>query len=106
MNCEEAQALIRPFIKDELKMKKTGEFISHIEKCSACRDELEVNFLVEMANAEFTGDQDIDYDFANLLKNRIADKKRRIENNKLLAFLILMVCAVLLILGVYYFIIL
>ncbi len=106
MNCGEAQSLIEAFIKDELSMRKTKEFIDHIESCGTCREELEVRFLVEMTAAELDNETDLDYDFANMLKNRIVEKKRRIGNYTLLAFLILLVSAVLLVLAFYYFIIL
>lgn len=106
MNCREAQTLIEPFIKEELNIRKMREFIDHIEKCEECRDEFEVRFLVDMTTAELSGDNDIDYDFQNLLRNRIADCKRRIGNYTLLVFFTGLVTSVLLILAFYYFIIL
>lgn len=106
MICREAQTLIEPFIRDELNIHKTREFIAHIEKCAACRDELEVRFLVDAVTREMSGEADMDYDFANRLKNRIAEKKRKIGNYTLLMFLVTLIGSVLLVLAFYYFIIL
>lgn len=46
MNCREVQSLIVPFIKSELNMEQAKAFFAHIDHCSDCKEELEVNYIL------------------------------------------------------------
>lgn len=47
MNCKETCDLISKYIDEQLDPKVLKSFISHIENCPECRDELEVRYLVK-----------------------------------------------------------
>jgi len=47
MNCKEACDLISGYIDESLDPIQIKKFISHIEICPECRDELEVRYLVK-----------------------------------------------------------
>lgn len=48
MNCREAQRLVMPYINGELTDEELKEFISHIDSCENCREELEIYFMVDV----------------------------------------------------------
>ena len=47
MNCKEFQRQIPKFLSDELDVTSLEVFLSHIEGCKNCREELTIQFLVD-----------------------------------------------------------
>ncbi|AOZ96558.1 Putative zinc-finger [Butyrivibrio hungatei DSM 14810] len=48
MTCKDIEKLIPSFLDDDLDNKDLSEFISHIESCSECKEELTIQFLVKV----------------------------------------------------------
>ena len=48
MTCKDIEKLIPSFLDDDLDNKELSEFISHIESCSECKEELTIQFLVKV----------------------------------------------------------
>lgn len=48
MTCKDIEKLIQSFLDDDLDNKDLSEFISHIESCSECKEELTIQFLVKV----------------------------------------------------------
>ena len=48
MTCKDIEKLIPSFLDDDLDNKDLSEFISHIEGCSECKEELTIQFLVKV----------------------------------------------------------
>lgn len=48
MECQEFRKCIPEFVSQSLKYKKTAECLEHVKGCGACRDELEIYFIVEL----------------------------------------------------------
>ena len=46
MDCKEFNSLIQDFLNDRLSEMKLSEFLSHIEECEDCRDELRIQYLI------------------------------------------------------------
>ncbi len=46
MNCKEFEKLIPDFITNRLEYKELKAFISHVEACEECKEELTIQFLV------------------------------------------------------------
>ena len=46
MDCREFESNIQSFIKDQLPDEKYDSFIEHCDKCSECKEELEILYLV------------------------------------------------------------
>lgn len=69
MKCKEAEKMIPLFLEDELETDELREFMEHIDKCSECKEELTIQFLVTegMARLE-TGNV---FDLQNELKDRM-----------------------------------
>lgn len=48
MECQEFRKCMPGFVSQSLKYKKTAECLEHVKGCEACRDELEIYFIVEL----------------------------------------------------------
>lgn len=46
LNCKQAEKLIPSFIKDDMDQRTEKQFLSHVEKCPSCLEELSIQFLV------------------------------------------------------------
>lgn len=46
MECKEFEKMIPLFLNDELDTEELREFTDHVDKCSECREELSIQFLV------------------------------------------------------------
>lgn len=46
LSCKQAEKLIPLFIKDEMDNRTEKEFLTHVEGCSSCLEELSIQFLV------------------------------------------------------------
>ena len=71
MKCKEAEKMIPLFLEDELETDELREFMEHIEKCSDCKEELSIQFLVSEGLARLeTGNV---FDLQNELTGRMED---------------------------------
>ena len=48
MDCKEVQHMIPGFLDDELEVRPLESFLDHIEECKSCKEELTIQFLVEV----------------------------------------------------------
>ena len=48
MDCQEAQALIQPFVSGELPSATLKQYIRHIESCPSCKEDLEIHYMIEV----------------------------------------------------------
>ena len=48
LQCLKATKMIPAFIADELSHRELEQFMEHIEECENCREELSIQFLVEV----------------------------------------------------------
>lgn len=48
LQCSKVTKMIPAFISDELSYKELEQFMEHIEECDSCREELSIQFLVEV----------------------------------------------------------
>lgn len=75
MECREAQSLITSFIEDALTDEQVEAFISHIEGCTECYDELEVHYIVMTGLRQLDNDDHNDNSFTVSLKQYLESKK-------------------------------
>lgn len=47
MDCKRTVKLIKPFLADDLETEDLRDFLTHIESCDECREELTIEFLVQ-----------------------------------------------------------
>lgn len=79
MECQEAQAMIVPFIESRLDDEQTERFIEHVERCSDCYDELEVYYIVMVGVKQLDEENHPIVDFNGDLKKYIAYKKEELN---------------------------
>lgn len=70
MDCKEFNGLIQDFLNDRLSEMKLSEFLTHLESCDDCRDELRIQYLIyEGLERLESGDTfDVDKDLSDLMK--------------------------------------
>ena len=81
MTCKDAEKLISPFLEDDLDNRELAEFLSHVEKCPECKEELTIQFLVlvGMKRLEDGNTFNLRIELDNMLKS--AKKKLRTRRN-------------------------
>ncbi len=48
LQCNRATKMIPSFIADELSFRELEQFMEHIDECESCKEELSIQFLVEV----------------------------------------------------------
>ena len=76
MTCEEAMELLKPFLRDELKIDIAAEFAEHIAGCKSCKDELEVSYCLKTAIRQLNEEEEFSGDYIKELNNNKRSKKR------------------------------
>ncbi|SCP95472.1 zf-HC2 domain-containing protein [Anaerobium acetethylicum] len=79
MICTESEKLVIPYINNELSGRKLEEFMNHIKTCSACYEELEINFTLFAAVWELDNNPNASYDIKNMFLERLRLTEKRIK---------------------------
>lgn len=82
MDCREAQSLIVPFIKGELGMEQSKKMLDHIEKCSDCKEELEVYYILLVGMQQLDEDSALDLDLHGQFERSLEDNRNKINKAK------------------------
>lgn len=78
MTCFEAQSLIIKYLNNDLKDDEMAEFLSHIDECSDCSEELEIYYTLITGMRQLEEDRELTANFALGLKKKIAASKSRL----------------------------
>jgi len=85
MDCKKIEKKIPTFLNNDMDIYTLKSFLSHIDNCPECKEELTIQFLVsEGINALETGDS---YDLQDALDKRIYKSHHEIRVNKRLFWL-------------------
>ncbi|MBQ2803552.1 MAG: zf-HC2 domain-containing protein [Lachnospiraceae bacterium] len=77
MNCKEFERLIPKFVEDKLDFMTLKQFGAHMDKCSGCREELQIQFLViEGMQRLEEGDA---FDLQSELNRRMEETKHKVR---------------------------
>ncbi len=81
MNCKEFEKMIPDYIQKKMDFVTTKHFTEHLKSCPACKEELNIQFLVnEGLNSLEDGDVfDLQSQMSDLMKE--SDKKIRFHEN-------------------------
>lgn len=104
MNCNEARRLITPFVNRELSDREMEQFLSHIENCSECRDELDIYFTVYRALDFLDSGVHHEFNLKKMMEDDIRTAKLGIFRRKIIRMMrlcIMIVAEVLLLISVY-----
>lgn len=59
MTCKEAQALVIPYINQQLSMDEVEAFIEHVRGCKVCQEELEIYYIAMVGVRQLDTEGDI-----------------------------------------------
>ena len=48
MRCDEFTKMIPRFVDDTLEKEYYNEFISHVKECKECKEDLEINYMIQV----------------------------------------------------------
>ena len=83
MECHTAEGMIVPFIHHSLPDDELEAFLTHIDRCPSCKEELEINYIVQRALTQLSEDEEISPDFQNEMEKELRREKRRLGTNKM-----------------------
>ncbi len=76
MDCNTAQSYIEPFLHDELTDDEKESFISHVNGCKNCRNELEFYYIT------YSVFDELDHDTGSETGDYIAALDRKLESSR------------------------
>ncbi|MCH1978167.1 zf-HC2 domain-containing protein [Lawsonibacter sp. OA9] len=82
MNCQKAQACIDQYLNGTISDNDLEEFVYHIRNCQACYEDLEIYYIVDMAQKYLDEDQEESYNISQLLEEDIHDKLTRMHKRQ------------------------
>lgn len=82
MVCREAEQLVEPYINNELSGRKLEAFMEHIKSCSACYEELEINFTLYAAIWELDNNPNASYNIKSMFLEKLNHTDRRLKKLK------------------------
>ncbi|MEE3496534.1 MAG: zf-HC2 domain-containing protein [Butyrivibrio sp.] len=97
MNCKEADKLIPLFLEDDLDNRELSEFLSHVESCADCKEELTIQFLVRVGMKRLEDGNT--FNLRNELDALLVDANKRLTARKYLVISSYLLQAVVLVLG-------
>ena len=106
MECKEFTGLIPDFLHDALDETKLSEFLSHVDECENCMDELKIQYLIYegLERLETGATFDVDKDLSEWMKEeRIRLRHRTGIKKTAIAAEIMTTAAFLIVLGVIMF---
>lgn len=78
MTCEEAERLVTPYIRDELTGDELEAFLTHLEGCQGCQEELEIYFMVDVGLKQLDEGSGT-FDIAGALEKKIEDSYGKVS---------------------------
>ncbi|MBR1670403.1 MAG: zf-HC2 domain-containing protein [Butyrivibrio sp.] len=85
MKCSDIQKLIPAFLDDDLDNQDLSLFLSHVESCSECREELTIQFLVSVGLKRLEDGKT--FNLNKELDNLLSDSRRKLGARKYLVFI-------------------
>lgn len=82
MTCEEAQRLIKPYIRGELKTDVAAMFAEHISGCKCCKDELEVIYCLITAIRQLNEDEELSANYIQELNNMLLETVKEAKRER------------------------
>ncbi len=83
MNCQDTERLIFCYIRDELYGDELAAFLEHMDSCPSCREELEINYMVDLGLRELEEDTGL-YNIVGRLEKRLAESRQQIHRLRML----------------------
>ena len=85
MTCKDAEKLIPLFLDDDLNNKDLSEFLHHVDTCGECREELTIQFLVQVGMKRLEDGNN--FNLNKELNILLGDARKRLHARRYLLFL-------------------
>lgn len=98
MDCQKTQVCIDEYLKGTISDNDLEEFVYHIKSCPACFEDLEIYYIVDIAQKYLDGDgeQEESYHIIRLLEKDIQDKLMKMRRRQhLRMFMFILGCLLL-----------
>ncbi len=82
MTCKDAEKLIPEFLDDDLDNQELSDFLSHIDSCPECKEELTIQFLVRVGMQRLEDGNT--FNLSRELEHLLSDSKKRLHVRKYL----------------------
>ena len=83
MDCVEFDKKIDSFLHDELNDEELNAFLLHLNSCSNCREELEINYIVKEGVLRLDHDR-MDYNLSAAYSGTIDENRRSLRERKIM----------------------
>jgi len=97
MKCQECEQQIQKFIDDDLTGEPLANFVSHIDTCHACYEEMETSYLLKEALSRLENGET--FDLHNELTEKLNNMRECLDFHRILTVIrrTISVCAAILI---------
>ncbi len=85
MNCIESQKLIQEFLDDDLDNRDLADFLTHIDSCPECKEELTIQFLVKVGMQRLEDGNT--FNLSKELDHLLAESRKKLTARRYLVFL-------------------
>ena len=82
MTCKDAEKLIPEFLDDDLDNQELSDFLSHIDHCPECEEELTIQFLVRVGMQRLEDGNT--FNLSRELEHLLNDSRKRLHVRKYL----------------------
>ena len=78
VNCQDTERQIYRYINDNLQGDELACFLAHIDSCKSCREELEINYMVDIGIRELESDTGL-YNIAGRLEKKLQESRTQVK---------------------------
>ena len=85
MNCKDVEKMIPLFLLKQLNSRKLDQFLTHIEECPDCMEELTIQYLVMIGSSLI--EEGKSFHLKKALNELLAEARKEVKKWKVLTFL-------------------
>lgn len=71
MRCDEFTKMIPKFVEDNLEKEYYNEFISHVKECKECKEDLEINYMIQVGLNRIENDATKSFDILGEMERQL-----------------------------------
>lgn len=77
LTCNKAVKMVPGFIRQQMTIEQTEDFINHVQNCEMCQEELSIQFLVTVGLESLENSNNFDLQME--IKNAIEEAKKKVR---------------------------